>query len=120
MTMVTIHTEDKLDLYIQLGNGSLLKYLEEKLVFYTEVKHIPHVLILRGALRPSFPAFLNHSLLFPYDVISFLSKVEIPSVLSSLMPSPAPPIHIALSCSSVVSGHHFPFKSTRLQVKSKS
>lgn len=33
LTMVTMHTEDELDLYIQLGNGGLLKYLEEQLIF---------------------------------------------------------------------------------------
>lgn len=32
-TIVAIHKEEKSHLYIQLGNGGLLKYLEEQLVF---------------------------------------------------------------------------------------
>lgn len=95
------------------------KYLEEQLVFETEVKHILHILILPGALRPSLSGFLNHSLPFPYGIISFLSKVEIPSMLSSLMLPSALPTHTALSCSSVISGHQFPFQNTSHHLKAK-
>lgn len=55
--MVNIHMVDKSDLYIQLGNGGLLKYLEDQLVFETEVKHISHILILPGALSLPFLVF---------------------------------------------------------------
>lgn len=40
-------------------------------------------------------------------------------LLSSVMPSPALPVHTALSCSSVVCGHQFPFKSTKPPLESK-
>lgn len=119
LTMVTIHRGDQSDLYIQWGTGAFCKHLEEQLAILTEERHICHVSILPGTLRPSLLAFLKRSLLFTNDGVHFLSKVEIPtcSPQSCLhlhypftQPYPAPLWFVATSFLLRAQSHHLKAK----------